>query len=254
MAAGDLSARAAVTRQDEIGELGQAFNMMAQRVENTVNALRRFVADAAHELNTPLTALRTDLELAAAEAPDTPFLAVAQQQAMRLQTLTRDLLQLSRLESDTSPALHPLDWTELIRQRSELVAARAEQAGLNFTLDVPETRVVVLGHEEQLVRAFDNLLDNALKFTPLGGDIDVVLAVDQTTATLAVSDSGIGIDGEGTHLFERFHRAPNAAGYAGSGLGLAIVHSIALAHHGTIRAERLAGGTRFLFTLPVSPA
>lgn len=252
MANGDLSVRSGVEGKGEIGRLAHSFNQMAERVETTVTTLRRFAADAAHELNTPLTALQTNLELAA-DQPDNPyFLHQAQTQTQRLAILTDDLLQLSRLEAQPNVVVwQEIDWTQLIANRSELFAARADQVGISFQLQLPDVPVFVCGDRAQLQRVYDNLLDNAVKFTPKGGSVSVQLTTIDSMAHLTVCDTGIGIGGDVGLIFGRFHRAPNAAGFAGSGLGLAIAHNILAQHKGGISAENTDDGTKLVVKLPL---
>jgi signal transduction histidine kinase len=244
MAAGDLTTRTTITRRDELGELGKTFNQMADKVEQTVASLQQFVADAAHELHTPLTALRTRLELV--ERPDIHTVA-AQQQVRHLQRISEDLLTLSRLDNALQPPqMERMNWSELISMRLELVAARAEQAQIDFDVNLPDSPVWVVGNKAQLQQVFDNLLDNALKFTPAAGSVTVELATD---GTLVIRDTGIGIENaEG--IFGRFHRAPNAAPYPGSGLGLAIVAAIVAAHAGQISVTSQLRPTEFRLILP----
>lgn len=247
MAAGDLATRAQATkRRDELGTLARSFNRMANRVEETVVTLRRFVSDAAHEIHTPLTALRTNLEL----APDNDFVIQAKAQADRLEALTRALLDLSRLESGSAQeATAPVELTALVREASEPYASWAEQAGLTFGLTLPEGPVAVEGDEAQLRCALGNLLDNAVKFTPEGGAIRVGLRRKDNEAELWVEDSGIA-DEDLPHLFSHFHRGRNAAAYPGSGLGLAIAKAIVENHGGCIGVESTIGqGSRFSLTL-----
>ncbi|MBI1881256.1 MAG: HAMP domain-containing histidine kinase [Chloroflexi bacterium] len=257
MAGGDLSARADVARQDEVGQLAQAFNEMAGQVEQTVTTLRRFVADAAHELHTPLTALRTNLELAADEsqaAEQRGLVERAQAQVERLETLTHDLLDLSRLETGAGQAnFGPVMLNVLVQETGELYASRAEQAGLNFSLALPEQPIVGLGNETHLRRALSNLLDNALKFTPAGGAVRVGLRRDGDWVEVWVEDNGIGIPpGDVPFVFSRFHRGRNAAAYPGSGLGLAIVKAIAESHGGQVAVEDTMPGTCFRLRLPLA--
>jgi signal transduction histidine kinase len=256
MAAGDLGARIAVSGEDEFGRLGRSFNAMADRVETTICALRRFVSDAAHELHTPLTALRTNLELAAGERVDSAQLAFierAQEQIERLEALTRELLDLSRIEAGLDKNQHaPLDLTALTQRASELYASRAEQAGLAFDLDVPEDAVTIQGSEERVSRVLGNLLDNAIKFTPGGGKVSVRLRQQDGWAELQVQDTGIGIPVDDLpQLFSRFHRGHNATAYPGSGLGLAIVAAIVEGHGGQVTAENTGPGARFCLRLPL---
>jgi two-component system sensor histidine kinase MprB len=257
MAAGDLSARAYENKADEFGALARSFNGMAGRVEETVLALRQFVSDAAHELQTPITALRTNLELALGEKePDrqTAFLHRAEVQVERLSSLSQDLLDLSRLEAGANRnAPASVDLARLLREVSEGYAARAEQRGQTFTLEIETDVPLVTGDQSQLRRAIGNLLDNAVKFTPARGSVRARLESAGDEARLVIEDTGIGIPTEDlASLFSRFHRGRNAAGYPGSGLGLAMVKAIAKAHGGSVTAENLpAGGSRFTFTCSI---
>jgi signal transduction histidine kinase len=257
MAAGDLSARAQVKSRDELGALAVSFNTMAASVEETVAALRRFVADAAHELQTPLTALRTNLELARGEggpAGGSAYLDSAEGQVQRLNHLVRDLLDLSRLEAGVDGGSRaPLDLAACVRQASEPYASQAEQAGVTLDLRLPAGEVVVAGDEKKLRRLLGNLLDNALKFTPAGGRVTVALEEDGGWACLRVDDTGIGIPPEDLEgMFARFHRGRNAAAYPGSGLGLAIVKAIAGELGGRVCAENTTEGARFSLFLPAA--
>ncbi len=278
MAGGDLSARASVSpwsdnrwleslkarnpitrfgkkfarqsKQNEFELLARSFNRMADQVEETVVTLRRFVSDAAHEIHTPLTALRTNLEL----APDDEFVQRAQVQVERLEMLTQGLLDLSRIEAGEQAAHAPFELVPLVQETSELYASRAEQAGLTFELGLPDTPITIQGDEAQLRRALGNLLDNGVKFTPQGGTVNVTLGLEEANrwVTLSVEDSGIGIPTDDLpHLFNRFHRGRNAAAYPGSGLGLAIVKAIVEGHGGQVTVENTAPGTRFTLRLPV---
>jgi signal transduction histidine kinase len=255
MAGGDLSIRAEVRQQDEVGLLADAFNHMADQVEETVATLRRFVADAAHELHTPLTALQTNLELAVtpAEPEARAFLEKAHQQAKRLETLTNGLLDLSRLEANVAePNFASVDLTALLQRVSEAYASQAEQAGLTCTFDLLATPVRVWGHEAQLRQVIANLFDNAVKFTPAGGAVTLSLRTlpDQHLVELAVTDTGLGLDpADIPHLFNRFHRGHNAGSYPGNGLGLAIVKASVQQHHGQISVEPLRPGSRFTVKL-----
>jgi signal transduction histidine kinase len=248
MAEGDLAARATVASQDEVGVLARSFNQMADQVEDTIITLRRFVSDAAHEIHTPLTALRTNLELAS----DDKFVRRAQAQVGRLEALTEGLLALSRIEANKQAEGHTaVALTSLVQEVSELYASRAEQSGLAFDLALPGTPVTVRGDEAQLRRVLDNLLDNGIKFTPQGGAVNVKLVRKGEWAELLVEDTGIGIpEDDLPHLFSRFHRGRNAAAYPGSGLGLAIVKAIAESHGGQVAAENTAQGARFTLQLP----
>ncbi len=255
MAEGNLAARIQLNRRDELGLLARTFNMMAERVENTVVTLKRFVADAAHELNTPLTALRTNLELAAAgECPDDfrADISRAQAELTRLETLTKSLLTLSRLEAHSNERVREtVDLRELACREHEKYASRADQAGINWILAAPPAAVPVQANEKQLVSVVDNLLDNALKFTPAEGTVTLSLFTTPDNIELSVMDTGIGIPGEDLpKVFSRFHRGRNAASYPGNGLGLAITKAIIEDHQGQISVTSDGKGTSFIIHLP----
>lgn len=260
MAAGDLQARATVTRQDEIGELANAFNDMSDQLSGLIGTLRHFVADAAHELRTPLTALRTNLDLAAQASangrltPENDFLPQAQSQLNRIQMLTEDLLHLSQLENSATPfEKRPFNLTMLLASNQERYAAAVEQAELNFEVHLPSNPIWINGNETLLLRAFNNLIDNSIKFTPAGGSVGLELKVEAGTAVCSLTDSGIGIEGDPSRIFARFYRGPNTADYPGSGLGLAITKTIIESHGGQIEATSLSPGTKISVILPTLP-
>ena len=250
MAQGDLSSRATVIGRDEFGQLASSFNEMAEQVDATITTLHRFVADAAHELQTPITALYADLDLAAQAhdaAAQIGFVRRAQATALRLKSLTNKLLALSRLEAqaDAEPT-EPLDLTDLLRQTAEIYASQAEQAELNFSLQVPDEPVYIRAHLPQMQVALDNLFDNACKFTPPGGSVMIQLQQSGAQVQLSVTDTGVGIPPDDLpHLFNRFHRSRNVTDYPGSGLGLAIVKAIIEQQGGQVMVENTMPGTRF---------
>jgi two-component system sensor histidine kinase MprB len=249
MADGDLSARSDIERQDEFGLLANSFNQMADTIEAKVAALRRFVADAAHELHTPLTALRTNLELV-----DDEQVRPALEQVDRMDSLTRNLLDLSQLEAiDSENLIADVDLAALLRNLAEPYASRAEQAELSFNLEIETDPIIIKGDENQLGTLIQNLLDNAIKFTPAGGQVNVNLNTLDESVQLSIADTGIGIPEEDIpHLFSRFHRGRNASAYPGSGLGLAIVKTIADQHGASILVESDSTGTVFvLYMTPV---
>ena len=260
MEQGNLRARVDLQeeRQQEFVSLAHSFNGMAAQVEQTVSTLREFVADAAHELHTPLTALQANIELAREEdnvSERTHYLDRAREQGERLETLVQSLLDLSRIEAAESGAnLAPVDLNRVVRELGEQFASRAEQTDRSFTMALPDEPVSIFGNETQLRQVFINLLENALKFTPQNGSIVVELTQSENECVLTVSDTGIGIPLEDQpSLFERFHRGRNASEYAGNGLGLAIVKAIVTGHQGDVTIQSKQGqGTQVRVLLPLA--
>ena len=253
MAEGNLAVRTSLRRKDEIGQLASAFNEMVARVELLVVTLRRFVADAAHELNTPLTAMRTNLELARRSPENQLALDRAWGQLERLTQLCNNLLDLSRLEAGvTQPKMAPLDFRELVARRAEYYAARAEQAALELIVNLPDEPLSIVGNNEQLSQVLDNLLDNAVKFTPAGGHLTLTLSRDTSQAILTLTDTGIGLGGaDPAQLRQRFTRGDNVNQTNGSGLGLAIVDAALQTHHGQLELYEEKTGTKAIVTLPI---
>jgi len=255
MAQGDLSVRAKIDSSDELGSLARAFNHMTNQVEHTITTLKCFLADAAHELHTPITALNTNLELAATESDDArrqSFIERALEQLKRLETLTNNLLILSRIETHSLPdERNAVDLVAMVRETSELYASQAEQMGITFLIDAPNKPVKVTANEAQLRRSLCNLLDNAIKFTAENGCVELGLRQDTSGIKLWVQDTGIGIPDEDLpYLFNRFHRGRNTAAYPGNGLGLAIIKAIVESHQGKVSVDSLSPGTRFTLLLP----
>jgi signal transduction histidine kinase len=261
MEQGNLSVRVDLQneKQQEFLSLARSFNGMAEQVEQTVSTLREFVADAAHELHTPLTALQANIELArdAGNGSErTRYLARAHEQGQRLEAMVESLLKLSRIEAAASrSSFAPVDFTQLVREAGEQFASRAEQMDRSFIMNLANEEIKTLGVEMQLKQVVMNLLENALKFTPVNGKISLDLERSDHELLLTVTDSGIGIPQEDlSHLFERFHRGRNASEYPGNGLGLAIVKAIVDSHSGQVEAhsEGRGAGSRFVMRLPIA--
>ncbi len=257
MAAGDLGARAPVAGGDEVGRLGESFNGMAARVETTVTSLRRFVADAAHEIGTPLTALQADLELAERKAQtddERRLVDRALAQTGRLASLSENLLQLSRLEAGEPAAeAQSSDLAAVARELADGVASRAEQAGVELELDVDAGPLPVPLGRARLQTVLANLLDNAVKFTPEGGTVRLAVHGEGGEAVATVSDTGVGIPAdEQREIFQRFHRARNVSAYPGNGLGLAIVKAAVEQAGGAVSFTSSEAGTTFRVSLPAA--
>ena len=257
MAEGDLTARAPVEGADEFGRLATSFNTMADRIEATVVSLRRFVADAAHEIGTPLTALEADLELAqraTAGEEERRLVDRALGQARRLEALSQSLLRLSRIEAGDDVEPERVDVAQLVREAAGAIASRAEQADVELAIDVAGEPLAVFADSSKLQVVFDGLLDNAVKFSPSGGTIAVGAARAGDDALVTVADTGIGIPlAEQDEVFSRFHRGRNVAAIPGNGLGLAIVKATVERYGGTVAFGSGEDGTRFEVRLPLAP-
>ena len=260
MAQGNLAVRVDLPheKQQEFVSLANSFNGMADQVEQTVSTLRAFIADAAHELHTPLTALQTNIELARDGEPvseRTLYLSRAQEQSQRLEALVKSLLDLSRIESvQSNRDFASLELNGLVNEISEQFASRAEQSNRTFSLDMSGEQIFVKGRETQLRQVLANLLGNALKFTPENGSIFLTLWREEDRAFLSIRDTGIGISTEDLpHMFERFHRGRNASEFVGNGLGLAIVKAIVESHAGSVEAQSygIGKGSTFIVRLPL---
>ncbi len=255
MAAGDLSIRSPLDGSDEFRRLSASFNAMADQVERTVSTLRRFVADAAHQINTPLTALNTNLELMARRADRVDqqrLVSRVQTDVNRLLRLSAGLLDLSRVESDQEIGEWiPVDLVAFVNHELARYASQADQAGVSLNFE-PDSQVsTVHGRVDQLGQALDNAVDNAIKFTPEGGRVTITIRSDAGSAILCVEDTGIGIpDDDLPFVFDRFHRGRNVEDRPGSGLGLAIARAIVRGHGGEVSAVTTGSGTRVCFTLP----
>lgn len=223
---------------------------------------RDFVANASHELKTPITAIRGLAETILDDAnmpPETrhSFIERIHRQSLRLSSLVVDLMTISRLESDQSEQhFQPVNLSEVVRRSVSAARAVCEQKQLTLAADQVGDKVFVDGDIQGLCQLIDNLLDNAIKYTPAGGRISVRLAKDQTTAELQVVDSGVGISPQHQQrIFERFYRVDKARSLdlGGTGLGLSIVKNIAQQHGGSVSLESTWGqGSTFTVKFPLS--
>ncbi|NPV39781.1 MAG: HAMP domain-containing histidine kinase [Anaerolineae bacterium] len=254
---GNYEIRSPIFKPSELASLSETFNQMAAHIEQNIETLRRFVSDAAHEIRTPLTSLRADLNLALAEKnlnESRPLVERSLEQIERLDRLSHDLLDLSRLEAKNEKVdYQKLNLNQLLSEICETHASAAEQAGIDFEIQLPQKTLFIDGDPEQLKRAVSNLLSNAVKFSQTEGKVVLSMHSEPHAVTIQVQDNGIGIPSEERdHLFNRFHRGQNTQKYPGSGLGLAIARAIVEKHGGEIGLLPRKGWTIFYIRLPLS--
>jgi two-component system sensor histidine kinase MprB len=248
---GDLSRRIdAGGGDDEVGRMATHFNAMLARLQASQAQQRRLVADASHELRTPVTSLRTNVEVlrdapAIDDVERRALLDDVVEQAEELGNLVGDLIELAR-DGEAPAATEDVRLDELVDEA--VVRARRHAPGVEFTLRAEPS--IVVGAPDRIGRAVNNLLDNAAQHSRR---VEVTVAAD---GVVAVRDHGPGVPPEDVpHLFDRFYRGATARGRPGSGLGLAIVRQVAEAHGGSVRVESPEdGGARFVLTLPGAPA
>ncbi|MFZ5814913.1 MAG: sensor histidine kinase [Bacillota bacterium] len=257
----DLSLRVPMQGpEDEVGRLVLTFNDMLEQLQGlygrlaaTLDAQKRFVADASHELRTPLTIIRGNIEyLEKAQTLDPEALADVKAEAERMSRLVEELLAMARADAGQEPELEPLALGPLVREVCRRAEALPHEAA--FRTDLPEAldRVMITGHAEWLRRALLILIDNAFKYTP-SGSVTVRAGRQGEGVVLQVIDTGIGIPAEDLpHIFERFYRADRARARGGTGLGLAIANWVAGIHNGALTVEsELGKGSTFSLWLPI---
>ena len=257
----NLSARLKVPdTDDELQRLTETLNTMLDRIERPVRQMHQFTADASHELRAPLTLIRTAAEFSLRRERShqelIDSLSTILRESERTSSLVDNLLLLSRADSGIDHlTLAPLDLREPVRDAMEECKPLARDKHLNFESSIPETPLLVAGHHDLLRRAVFILIDNAVKYTPEGGAIRVMLSNANSTATLTVRDTGIGITADQLpHVFDRFWRADQvrSRSQGGAGLGLAIAQTIVARHNGTIEVNSNENGSTFSIVLPVS--
>jgi two-component system, OmpR family, sensor histidine kinase MprB len=237
---GDLKSRIDATGTDELSRLAASFNTMLGALEESVSSQRQLVADASHELRTPLTSLRTNIEVLQREGDSLPaeersrILHDVVEQLSEMSVLVAELVELARGEQQ---AQEPEDVRLDLLVESAVERARRNAHEVRFDMSLEPS--IIRGVPASIDRAVGNLLDNAAKWSPPGGTVDVSVSGGK----IVVRDHGPGIDeNDLPHVFDRFYRATSARGRPGSGLGLAIVKQVAEAHAGTVQAFSADGG------------
>ncbi|MGA7277442.1 MAG: ATP-binding protein [Desulfocapsaceae bacterium] len=254
-----LSQRLSVSgSNDELDRLAKTINDMLDRIDGAVQEMRRFSGDASHELQTPLTILKGEIEVALLKQRSPSeyeqVLHSSLEEIDRINNLVEGLLLLARADVGALKLnLQPVDVAQFSRQLCNRLQPLARQEGIELSHGVLSS-VIIDGDELQLQRMLMNLIDNGVKYTPAGGQVIVSVEKGDDVAIIRVKDSGPGFTAEEAEkIFERFHRTPQARqqNSKGSGLGLSIARSIALAHQGDIRVESTPGiGSTFSVFIP----
>lgn len=279
IAAGRLDQQVTPSGPDEVARLGQTFNRMAGRVRELLARQQAFVANAAHELRSPLASLRLRLDMLHAHGADDPelrqrYLCHMAQEVGALQRLVDHLLALSSLDEGAMPSRTCLDLAPVLYDVADEMAPLAQAGGVQLHVDVPAHLPPVAASSHAMVMLVRNLLDNAIKYTPAGGHVTLSAAPagrppgtprmaavrdgPPSGAVIRVADTGPGIPAEDLpHIFERFYRVDKSRSHrqGGAGLGLALVRAIVEAHSGWVGMDSTLGkGSTFTVYLPLSPA
>ncbi len=275
IARGDYDQRVPIEGPSEVKEMATNFNVMSQKVRDTQQSQRDFLANVSHELKTPLTSIQGFSQaIKDGVTQDSESLrksgAIIYEEAMRMARMVSELLDLSRIESGQIVMRHePVQIDRVVLGVIEKMNLRAQQNQIELIAQVPNDLPVINGDGDRLAQVFSNLIDNALKHTSPGGKVTVSARSLSGSSVVkrgkpwpggvevAVGDTGSGIPPEDLpHIFERFYQVDKSRARSGSsgnlGLGLAIVKQIITAHGGSINVESVIGlGTRFVVTLPV---
>ncbi len=251
----------------EVQDLTRAFNSMIARVQNSQSSQRDFVANVSHELKTPLTSIQGFAQAILDDTADTPearqqAARIIYDEASRMHRLALDLLDLARLQAGTADLkMSPVDVGALLRSIVEKFTLQAQRANVALQIDIPAVLPALTGDGDRLAQVFTNLVDNALKFTPAGGQVTLSARNAGAEMEISIADTGLGVPEEALpRLFDRFYQVDpsraggeTAAGRRGAGLGLAIVREIVQAHSGRISVRSQVGhGSTFVIHLPIA--
>lgn len=266
---GDYSARIPVKSESELSQLSMTFNDMADTIvedmkhrEAVENLRKELIANVSHDLRTPLAVVRGYIETLSikkeqlSEEDRQNYVAITLDGIDKLEKLVNDLFELSKLEAEqVQLRKEPFSLSELVQDVVFKYQLIAQEKGIDLKLQLPEDHSIVMADIALIERVLQNLIDNALKFTPKGGKIEVKIQKESNRVMVYVNDNGPGIpEEEIPFIFDRYHKAQHSGNKAGSGLGLAIVKKILELHDTAISlTSRLNQGCQFSFQLPVYP-
>lgn len=254
----DLSKRVDVRGSQEVRELARAFNDMASDLEQAEALRQNLLADVAHELRTPLSVIQGNLQAILDDVFELDKAEIARlyDQTRQLSRLVDDLRELAQAEAQHLKfQMVPVDMVDLIKQASDTYTPIAEVAGITLHTRIAESPPLIQGDRDRLAQCLGNLLTNAIRHTPEGGQVILALEARQETLTIEISDTGAGIPPEHLpHIFNRFYRSDpaRARSTGGTGLGLAVTRAIIEAHDGVIEAQSQGtnNGSTFSIRLP----
>ena len=261
MSRGDLSARVNVRGKNEFAGLAAAFNSMSERLEQLDKSRNQFVSNASHELKTPLSTMKILIETLMYQDPVDPvmtkdFLGDVNKEIDRLNRIVSDLLTLVNIDSGAMKLnLVEVDLSALLQEQVKRLSPLARENGIELECSARDS-LFVTGDQLKLQQVIYNVIDNAIKYTPRGGEVHCALSRSGRMAVIRIADTGVGIPAEDLpHIFDRFYRVDKARSRetGGTGLGLSIVKQILLSHGGTIVPESTLGkGTTFTIQLPLA--
>jgi signal transduction histidine kinase len=257
IAGGDFEKRIEVRTRDEVGQLGESFNNMAESLAQQDRLRREFLVNVSHDLRTPLTSMRGFLQaMLDGTAPPNKtqrYLGIVLEETERLSEMANDILDLNSLHGeDLSLTCIEFDINELIRKTASAFESRVAERELFFDMNLNAVGNTLADYEK-IQRVIYNLIDNALKFTPPGGMIIIETKTSGKELFVKIKDTGCGISPmQQKRVFDRFYKADEARSASGSGLGLSIVQAFVKAHGGDITLKSEAGeGSEFVFSLPL---
>ena len=252
---GELTVRVITRRQDEIGQLAQSFNQMADRLERLITSERRLLEDISHELRSPLSRLKLATKLARTSLDQQSALDRIERDVDRMSSLMSDILEITRMEGDPSPLnMAILNLDSLVEAIIEDCLIEAEMHGCSLAIS-GSTVNQIEGNRELLRRAIENVVRNAIRYSPPQSVIDIIVNKESSMTRIEVRDWGPGVPEEYlTSIFEPFFRIEEARDTTrgGTGLGLSIAKRAIQLHYGTIRAESANPGLRITMSFPIS--